>query len=64
MTSEAILRKREHLWTHKALLSDILLPTIACCLCSSQTSNGFTGAWLERGMHNAGLRVPCQAVQL
>jgi len=47
MTSEAIFRKRECLWTRKALLSDILLLTIACGPCSSQTSDGFTGAWLE-----------------
>lgn len=64
LTSETILRKRQPLWTRKALLSDVLLLSIACSPCSSQTSNGFTGGWLEWGMHNAGLCVPCQAPQL
>lgn len=64
MTSEAILRKRAPLWTRRALLSDVLLPAIACSPCSSQTSAGLPGAWLEWGMHNAGLCILCQAAQL
>lgn len=50
MTSEAILRKREPLWTRKALLSDILLLTIA---------RSRVQAKLPMGLEELGLNEEC-----